>query len=185
MEQTLVDDIVSILENYSVHNDFDGFLKVPTEEVSIALEKMFITKMNEEKRKIYYEKIESLKTILHEEYLPEAILERNFYLDNGKVISRIWIEKLNVSLNNRNYWPEIFEFFSETMSKFELFFFEFEEIEDQVFAELEDDTSNEIDDMVHVRVNFPPFQHFKIDENNKEFIDQNILFNNKRFIHLE
>ena len=82
---------------------------------------------DEEKRKIYYEKIESLKTILHEEYLPEAILERNFYLDNGKVISRIWIEKLNVSLNNRNYWPEIFEFFSETMTKFEMFFFEFEE----------------------------------------------------------
>jgi len=82
---------------------------------------------DEEKRKIYYEKIESLKTILHEEYLSEAILERNFYLDNGKVISRIWIEKLNVSLNNRNYWPEIFEFFSETMTKFELFFFEFEE----------------------------------------------------------
>jgi len=82
---------------------------------------------DEEKRKIYYEKIESLKTILHEEYLPEAILERNFYLDNGKVISRIWIEKLNVSLNNRKYWPEIFEFFSETMTKFELFFFEFED----------------------------------------------------------
>ena len=82
---------------------------------------------DDEKRKIYYEKIESLKTILHEEYLPEAILERNFYLDNGKVISRIWIEKLNVSLNNRNYWPEIFEFFSETMTKFELFFFEFED----------------------------------------------------------
>jgi hypothetical protein len=82
---------------------------------------------DEEKRKIYYEKIESLKTILHEDYLPEAILERNFYLDNGKVISRIWIENLNVSLNNRKYWPEIFEFFSETMSKFELFFFEFEE----------------------------------------------------------
>jgi hypothetical protein len=82
---------------------------------------------DEEKRKIYYEKIESLKTILHEDYLPEAILERNFYLDNGKVISRIWIEKLNVSLNNRKYWPEIFEFFSETMTKFELFFFEFEE----------------------------------------------------------
>ncbi|WP_412463681.1 DUF4268 domain-containing protein [Flavobacterium mekongense] len=82
---------------------------------------------DEEKRKIYYEKIESLKTILHEDYLPEAILERNFYLDNGKVISRIWIEKLNVSMNNRKYWPEIFEFFSETMTKFELFFYEFED----------------------------------------------------------
>ena len=48
--------------------------------------------IDEEKRKIYYEKIESLKTILHEDYLSEAILERNYYLESGKVISRIWVE---------------------------------------------------------------------------------------------
>lgn len=78
----------------------------------------------EEKRKIYFEKIESLKTILLEDYLPEAILERNFYLESGKVISRVWIEKLNVSLNNKNAWPEIFDFFNETMSQFEYFFYE-------------------------------------------------------------
>ncbi|MDI9257216.1 DUF4268 domain-containing protein [Flavobacterium sedimenticola] len=82
---------------------------------------------DEEKRKIYYEKIESLKTILHEEYLPEAILERHFYLDNGKVISRIWVEKTGVSLHNKIYWPEIFDFFHETMSAFEYFFYEYEE----------------------------------------------------------
>ena len=82
---------------------------------------------DEEKRKIYYEKIESLKTILHEEHLPEAILERNFYLDSGKVISRIWVEKTGVSLNNRSYWPEIFDFFNETMAAFEYFFYEYED----------------------------------------------------------
>ncbi len=82
---------------------------------------------DEEKRKIYFEKIESLKTILHEEYLPEAILERNFYLDTGKVISRIWIEKVGVSLNRKDNWPEIFDFFNETMSAFEYFFFEHED----------------------------------------------------------
>jgi len=49
---------------------------------------------DDEKRKIYFEKIESLKTILLNDYLPEAILERNHYLENGKIISRIWIEKL-------------------------------------------------------------------------------------------
>jgi len=81
----------------------------------------------EEKRKIYFEKIESLKTILLEEYLPEAILERTFYLENGKVISRIWVEKPGVSLNNRSYWPEIFDFFSETMTQFEVFFYEYED----------------------------------------------------------
>lgn len=81
----------------------------------------------EEKRKIYFEKIQSLKNILKKEYLPEVILERNFYLETGKIISRIWVEKLNVSLNNRSTWQEIFDFFNETMSQFELFFYEYED----------------------------------------------------------
>lgn len=42
----------------------------------------------DDKRTIYFEKIESLKNILIDDYLPEAILERNFYLENGKVISQ-------------------------------------------------------------------------------------------------
>jgi len=82
---------------------------------------------DEEKRKIYYEKIESLKTILHEDYLPKAIFERNFYLESGKVISRIWVEKTGVSLNNKNNWEAIFDFFNETMSQFEYFFYENED----------------------------------------------------------
>ena len=46
--------------------------------------------------------------------------------------------------------------------------FEFEDSDqDEVFADLEDvTTKGEVDDMVHVKVNFPPFQHYKIDENN-------------------
>jgi hypothetical protein len=46
--------------------------------------------------------------------------------------------------------------------------FEFEEEDpDAIFADLEDNTTKgEVDDMVHVKVNFPPFQHYKIDENN-------------------
>lgn len=44
---------------------------------------------------------------------------------------------------------------------------EFEDSDQIDFDELDDkDTAKEVDDMVHVRVNFPPFQHFKIDENN-------------------
>ena len=46
--------------------------------------------------------------------------------------------------------------------------FEFEEIDpDEIFADLEDITTKaEVDDLVHVKVNFPPFQHYKIDKNN-------------------
>jgi hypothetical protein len=46
-------------------------------------------------------------------------------------------------------------------------FFEFEEESvDDLFVEIDDNIDPEIDDMIHVRVNFPPFQHFKFDENN-------------------
>jgi hypothetical protein len=44
--------------------------------------------------------------------------------------------------------------------------FEFEDGEENLFDDLEDpSTKDAVDDMVHVKVNFPPFQHFKIDEN--------------------
>ena len=82
---------------------------------------------NEELRKIYFEKIESLKTILHDEYLPEAILESNYFLENGKTISRIHVELLEVSLNNPKTWNSIFTFFTQNMSQFELFFNEYED----------------------------------------------------------
>lgn len=85
-----------------------------------------IENKEDEKRLIYYEKIESLQTILLEEHLPEAIFERNFYLENGKLVSRIWVEQLNVSINNPKTWPEIFDFYNEKMSAFEYFFYEHE-----------------------------------------------------------
>ena len=92
-----------------------------------ALVLLDIEPKDEKLRKIYFEKIESLKTILRDDYLPDTIFERNFYLENGKIISRIWVEKLGVSLNNKNTWGEIFKFFNETMDAFERFYFEYED----------------------------------------------------------
>lgn len=82
---------------------------------------------SEEKRKIYFEKIESLQKILKTEYIPEVILERNHYLDTGKIISRIWVEKTGVSSNNKETWQIIFDFFNESMSQFEYFFTEYQD----------------------------------------------------------
>lgn len=43
--------------------------------------------------------------------------------------------------------------------------FTFEDEDTDLFVELDDpDSTPEINDMVHVKVNFPPFQHFKLDE---------------------
>jgi hypothetical protein len=45
--------------------------------------------------------------------------------------------------------------------------FEFDDDGEEIFADLEDPTTaKEIDDMVHVKVNFPPFQHFRLDSTN-------------------
>ncbi|MFN3756366.1 MAG: DUF4268 domain-containing protein [Flavobacterium sp.] len=82
---------------------------------------------DDEKRSIYYEKMESLKHLLHSDYLADPIFEKNYFLDNGKCISRIWVELNNVSINNRSTWPTVHDFFNEKMSAFELFFFEYEE----------------------------------------------------------
>ena len=92
-----------------------------------ALVLLDIEPKDEEKRKIYYEKIESLKTILLEDYLDDVIFERNFYLETGKVISRVWVEKTGISINNKNTWPEVFDFFAEKMDAFERFFYENED----------------------------------------------------------
>lgn len=43
--------------------------------------------------------------------------------------------------------------------------FEFDTDED-MFADLEEVAPIKVDDLVHTRVNFPPFQHFKLDESN-------------------
>lgn len=45
--------------------------------------------------------------------------------------------------------------------------FEFDDNEtDELFAELEEfNNTDEVDDLVHTKVNFPPFQHYKIDNN--------------------
>lgn len=82
---------------------------------------------DEEKRTIYYEKVESLKTILLEDHLPDAIFEREYYLENGKLISRVWVSLDDVSINNPETWNRIFDFFNEKMSAFEIFFYEYED----------------------------------------------------------
>jgi len=46
-------------------------------------------------------------------------------------------------------------------------FFAFDSDQDEIFSDLEDPTTaKEIDDMVHVKVNFPPFQHFRLNKTN-------------------
>jgi hypothetical protein len=81
---------------------------------------------NNDVRMQYFEKLEALKNILEEEFLKDLVYERNHTLENGKTISRIWVEKTNVSVSNRKYWDEIFDFFFEKMNDLEMFYLEYD-----------------------------------------------------------
>lgn len=82
---------------------------------------------NDEKRLAYFDKIIALKNILDEEFIKDLVYEKNLALDNGKIISRIWIEKLNTSVSNKNNWDLIYTFFYEKMNALELFFNDYDD----------------------------------------------------------
>ncbi|MFC4721813.1 DUF4268 domain-containing protein [Geojedonia litorea] len=76
-----------------------------------------------------WEKLGALKSILKDDYLPEAIFEDIYILENGKEISRIYVPlEEKVSIHNKNTWQQVMVFFNTTMSLFEDFFNEYEAI---------------------------------------------------------
>ncbi len=81
-----------------------------------------------EERIRIWEKLVSLKWILLDEYLPDANFEDEYFLKNGKEISRVYIEKEGVSIHNKNTWQETMVFFYEKMSRLEDFFKAYEDI---------------------------------------------------------
>ncbi|WP_130735895.1 DUF4268 domain-containing protein [Flavobacterium sp. J27] len=104
--------------------DFSFKFHIDNKKAQVLLE---IEPKDDDKRTIYYEKVYSLKTILLEDFLEDAIFEPHFYLENGKEVSRIWVEKTDVSINNKDSWEKTFNFFYEKMDAFERFFYEYEE----------------------------------------------------------
>ncbi len=79
----------------------------------------------------YWEKLEALRSILLDEYLPNAIYKENYFLENGKEISRIYIPlEQKVSIHNKNTWRDVMEFFNEKMSLFEAFFEAYKDVID-------------------------------------------------------
>jgi len=102
--------------------DFSFKFYVDNKKAQVLID---IEHRNDEKRTIYFEKLESLKSILEDDFVKDLVFERNFVLENGKTISRIWVEKSGVSVSNRKYWDEIFDFFNEKMHNIEMFYLEY------------------------------------------------------------
>ncbi|HEX9601606.1 MAG TPA: DUF4268 domain-containing protein [Mariniflexile sp.] len=77
----------------------------------------------------YWEKLVALKSILLDDFLPEAIFEEAYILENDKEISRIYVPlEQKVSIHNKNTWRDVMVFFNEKMHLFEAFFEEYREV---------------------------------------------------------
>lgn len=104
--------------------DFSFKFYVDNKKAQVSIE---IESRNQEKRYAYFEKFEALKNIIEKEFLKDLVYEKDFTLENGKTISKIWLEKLGITVSNRNNWDEIFDFFHEKMNALEMFYLEYDE----------------------------------------------------------
>lgn len=82
-------------------------------------------------RQYYFEKLESLKNILRDEFLPGAVFSEEYHLDNGKIISRIFVRKDGVNIHNKQHWDEVQTWLFEKMEELEMFFLEYKDFIEQ------------------------------------------------------
>jgi hypothetical protein len=77
---------------------------------------------------LLFEQLQSLKSILEQEYLAEIIFHEAYQLESGKIIKRLYVKyPQKFSIYNKETWRECFEFFVKNMTQFELFFNEYED----------------------------------------------------------
>lgn len=83
-------------------------------------------------RSYYFDKLISLKNIIKTDYLPNIVFDENYSLDNGKIVSRIYVElDDNVSIHNKHTWERTMDFLNKKMNLLESFFIEYKDfIED-------------------------------------------------------
>ncbi|MDQ5928795.1 MAG: hypothetical protein QG594_573 [Bacteroidota bacterium] len=104
--------------------DFSFKFYVDNKKAQVLID---IEHRNDEKRLAYFEKIEALKNILEEEFIKDLVFEKEYVLESGKSICRIWVELTGVGFSNRNHWDAIFDFYFEKMNALELFYLEYDE----------------------------------------------------------
>ena len=79
-------------------------------------------------RKYYFEKLESLQSILKKDFLPAASFEADHELESGKLVSRVFVRKEGVNIHSKQDWPEVQAWLADNMYRLEGFFVEYRDI---------------------------------------------------------
>ena len=82
---------------------------------------------NLDKRIELYEKVESLKKLLEEAMESPLIWELEYNRENGKSVSRIYLQKNGVDIYKRETWAAAHQFMYENMMKLETFYREYKD----------------------------------------------------------
>lgn len=80
---------------------------------------------NVDKRLELYEKLESVKRILEEAMQEPMIWEIEYLRENGKSVSRIYLQLDDVDIYNPITWSKVHQFMFEKMMKLEAFYQEY------------------------------------------------------------
>ncbi len=82
---------------------------------------------NMEKRLELFEKLESVRKILEESMQETMIWDIDYTRENGKSVSRIYLEINNVDIYNRDTWETAHKFMYDKMMKLEKFYLEYQD----------------------------------------------------------
>ena len=80
---------------------------------------------NMDKKIELYEKLESLRKLLEEAMESTLIWELEYIRENGKSVSRIYLQMEGVDIYKRDTWTEAHKFMYTNMMKLEVFFQEY------------------------------------------------------------
>jgi len=82
---------------------------------------------NMDKKIELFEKLESVKKLLEEAINESMIWELEYIRENGKSVSRIYIQMDGIDIYNKDTWQAAHQFMFDRMSKLEAFYLEYKD----------------------------------------------------------
>jgi hypothetical protein len=71
------------------------------------------------RRREMFEKLGWYKSELQKNIAEELIWAEDFQRESGEMVSRVYLERLNLDIHRRNHWPEFYEFMATRMYRLE------------------------------------------------------------------
>ncbi len=100
-------------------------------DTKVAIVSMDLDIRDSDRKENLWNSLLALKAILRSEYLPGAIYDPAYFLENGKEIARIYVSLDQVSIHDKSTWQRTMVFFKEKMALLETFFLTYRDILDE------------------------------------------------------